>query len=302
MNNLYNSLSDPNSLLVNYGLPTAKFLGEQTGQYINNNKEQVMSSLYGYFARSGGSKPSSISKKRKYNPRSNIRFVGPMRNPLSGHKKYSGLKKELKGVDTVVNHSGITTDLTANTFSDVLAIPSQGTGSWNRIGRKIFVKYIYINLHVISVQQPEATTASLFGNLLRMVLVHDSQPSGSSTSAFSNIFQVTNQQGADSNHMLAPRKYDTMDRYKVLLDKTYSIDALQAATTGSVNNKNGIFPIKEYLKISGKNQESTFGSSSETMSIADVQSGAFILYFRAFDNTAKSYLNVGGTIRCRYTD
>jgi len=85
-------------------------------------------------------------------------------------------KKELKGVDTVLNGSIAVTDMTNSVGIITLNLIQQGTGSWNRIGRQASLKSLRVTGELLGSWNDNFGTLSSLWN--RIVVVFDSQPTG----------------------------------------------------------------------------------------------------------------------------
>lgn len=190
---------------------------------------------------------------------------------------------EKKGVDTQLTLSPVIATVTTNASSFVLNLVPPGTGSFNRVGRKIYPRSVRIKGTAVYFYAPAATTATVIGSNLRMVVVWDKQPSGV-LPTFDTIFGNTDQAGAETAAYTSVPRYDNMDRFRVLKDCMYKSDVQAVSTGGSSNLISEKIPIDEYIKLN--NLETVYSAQSSTQTIADISSGAIYVYFRAADNTA----------------
>ena len=152
----------------------------------------------------------------------------------------------LKGMDTNIQYPpGIVN--TTNTNANILALNlvRTGTGSWNRIGRRICSKSLRILGRAYCSMTQDATN-DVYGNLLRMIVVWDKQPLGGAYPTFDNIFSVTDQAGVETSMWYSPRAFDTADRYKVIKDWTIKVepDVYPSAS----NFAQYVFDIDEYIQ------------------------------------------------------
>lgn len=191
--------------------------------------------------------------------------------------------KELKGLDTdlaIATQVVDTTGSNANAF--VVNLVQAGTGSWNRVGRKIYPQSLRLRGIASLLVDNSATTSSLFSNTLRMVVVWDKNPnSSSSIPVFSTIFGRTEQDGTESTQVLDSLRFDNTDRFRVLKDCVMTAQP-QADGSGAGGTINAIYynvQFDEYIKI--KNKETVYSGQSDPMTIADISSGAIYVYFRA---------------------
>jgi len=233
--------------------------------------------------------PSSYpsQKRRKY------REI-PSSQPYVVQKQPS-LKPEVKGMDTIVAQSAISSTGT-NANIEALNLIQQGSGSYNRVGRKVTLKSIRIK--GIAACDAQLTSGGWQGNALRCILVWDAQPSGA-TPVFSDIFGITDQSGNESSSWDDPPKYDTMARYKVLKDWTYDFN-VQSNALANTNAVRMIQHIDCFLPL--LNLQTVFSQANTPMTIADLQSGALYFITRAAATSAATTCLVDFNARLRYND
>lgn len=243
-----------------------------------------------------------------------MRLVGgrPLRfnptNPVQGSYRSRMLmamraKPELKGVDMSLNNgTAIPSTTNTNAVGFVLNLIRQGPGSWERIGRKVQLQSIRCRGTVHHEWNPVATTAASSGNVMRMVLVWDKQPSGGSVPTFDTIFGRTTQDGTESCSFMDGTRYDNNDRFTILRDQMFYANPHTALFTGTTNTNFDVFPFDFYVKLGGR--ECVFLGQSAPMTLADVSTGALYLYYRAALDSVNNFMSVGGpsTARLRYTD
>jgi len=211
---------------------------------------------------------------------------------------------EKKGMDTPLTIAGpilATTNTNGDTI--VLNLVQQGAGSWNRIGRKINPQSIRLRGVVNWASAAAATTGNPDGNILRMVVVWDKQPSGAAIPAFDAVFGVTAQDGTESTTFLNAVKYDNMDRFSVLRDCVMEFIPRLIADGGTQDITNTKHPFDEFISLKGR--EVVYSGQSNPMTIADISTGALYVYFRAAAATANTNalsLEASSFSRLRYTD
>lgn len=208
---------------------------------------------------------------------------------------------EKKGVDTDLALTGVlnTTSTNANIF--VANLIQQGAGSWNRIGRKTFLKSLRIKGHVQIQATPVIATGVMLNNALRMVVVWDKQPSGAAIPNWDAIFGITAQDGVEScPDFTCPPRYDNMDRFRVLLDRPIVANPNFVTSTGSAPSNIQYVPVDEYLKLGGL--ECVYSGQSNPMTIADISTGALYIGFRSQNNSAGNTINTDMVARLRFTD
>lgn len=210
---------------------------------------------------------------------------------------------EKKGVDIGIAHTGVVSTTNTNANIDVLNLVQAGTGSWNRVGRKIHLKSVRVRGLITAAFRPAATTEDLIGQTLRMILVWDKQPSGAAIPTFDTIFGTTTQAGVEATTLLDPVKYDNMGRFQVLRDKVWDFNPPTHVSGGTEDDYNMVFNFDEFVKLG--NRETVFSGQSNPMTIADISTGALYLIFRSSANIANQAIinvNAGSFSRLRYVD
>jgi len=208
-------------------------------------------------------------------------------------------KREIKGVDTVLQSAIAVTDMTNSVGIITLNLIQQGTGSWNRIGRQANLKSLRVTGEL------EASWNDNFGTLAalwtRMVIVWDSQPTGVLPTK-NAIFGNTDQNGNESSNIYDHIRYDNMSRFVILHDEqhTLKLDSLVAQTAFNLA-KNCKFDFFVNLK----DRKTIFSGQSVPLQISDISTGA--LYFIIMSDRPSASgsaigLNINGTCRLRYTD
>lgn len=209
---------------------------------------------------------------------------------------------EKKGMDTNLYIASVTNTSNTNTNCFVVNLIQQGSGSWNRVGRKVNLKSLRIKgSFEVTYRAHEQT----LGNFIRMVVVWDKQPSSGSVPTFDQIFGTKDQDGTETSGILAPPKYDNMGRFRVLKDITF--DCKPEANFWIVGGNDEVisYPISfdEYIKLN--NLETVFSGQSIPMSISDISTGGLYIFFRALANQPGiSQISVSSlsNARLRYTD
>lgn len=256
-----------------------------TGRYRRRVGSFVANPLRAGFARSrsyGYSRPNANF----------VRARGFVRNV-----KAAALEK--KGMDTDLSLTPVIATTTTNASSFVLNLVQQGAGSWNRVGRKILNRSLRIKGVVKISMVPTVATGASQTNFLRMVYVWDQQPSGGAIPTFDTIFGITSQDGTEScPDVTCPPRYDNMDRFKVLHDRTYDCNTGFVMSSGTAPSNSMYFPVDEFFKLGDK--ETVFSGQSNPMTIADISTGAIYCFLRAAVNDATTFVGFDGTSRLRY--
>lgn len=226
-------------------------------------------------------------------------------NQARGRSRNSGYASsgELKGMDTDLGVllATLVSTTTSNTDIIVLNLIQQGAGSWNRVGRKSHLKSVRITGSA-SLTSTEVGTAT--GNsIMRMILVWDKQPSGGTIPTFDAIFGTTDQTGTEASGLLAPLRFDNMDRFRVIRDCRYTPPGFPLPTNAATAvSSTSTIQIEEFVKL--PNLESVYSGQSNPMTIADVSTGALYAIFRATAGSGSSWNFADDQLhaRIRYTD
>lgn len=212
---------------------------------------------------------------------------------------------ETKSMDTVLTAAGpVISTTSTNADSIVLNLVQAGTGSWNRIGKKIRCKSIRLYGQATFTYGLFSTTNNLLGSILRMVVVWDKQPSGATIPTFDTIFGSTIQDGTEASTVLNPLRFDNMDRFRVVRDVRIAANPVMLPPTGGTGNLViDQYPFDEFIKL--KVGETVFSGQSAPMTIADVSTGACYVYFRATasNNDLSDWaISANSFARLSYTD
>jgi len=243
-------------------------------------RQTAGAAMYNTFARAGAFSRSAVARRSV--PRGMV-------------------NRDVKGCDVLLTQAlGIVSTTGTNANAVLLNGIQAGTGSFNRVGRKAHLKSLRLKGTVEFVSTPSAT-GSEGSNFLRMVVVWDQQPSGGTIPTWDTIFGITDQAGTESSTIMSPLRYDNMDRFKVLKDKTidYQVQPSTPVTTAQITEQ---VPFDEFVSLG--NREVVFASTSNPTTIADISTGGLYVYFRAFNaiTSNSASVNAMSVARLRYTD
>lgn len=204
---------------------------------------------------------------------------------------------ELKGVDTAISWPTVPNTTNTNTNIQILNGIAAGTGSYQRVGRKVISKSLRISGYAECNIVTTAAGSDLYGNIIRFIVVWDKQPSGAAYPNFDAIFGKTNSAGVATSDIWSPPAYNTMDRFRVLKDWMIMCEPDSTPTAGNVSVYR--FPVECYLRLA--NLESNYSGPNATET--DVNTGSLYLIARCITNDATAttwgtYL----TTRLRYVD
>jgi len=197
-------------------------------------------------------------------------------------RSYSS-RGEKKGVDFALTQAAIITTTNTNANITGLNLIQNGTGSWNRIGRKIKMTSVRLTGFAVFTARPAVTTGIVRGGQMRMALVYDKQPSGGAFPTWEQIFGITGQSGTEAGAIFGGTRFDNQSRFEVLRDVIFECNptAVSTGTTPDVVYK---YKIDEYIKLA--NRETVYNTTTNPAAITDIASGSLLLCFRADVNTA----------------
>lgn len=209
---------------------------------------------------------------------------------------------EVKGADTDLAINPIIATTSTNGSQYTINLVAPGTGSYNRVGRKIRMKSLRLKGTVKYFYHRTVTTGVIPGANVRMVLVYDQQPSGAVPN-FDTIFGRTSQAGTETCQYQDPVKYDSMGRFKILREWNFNfVPRLWNNEGGTVDGAIEEAPFDEYIKLNGL--ETVYSGQTSPCSIADVSTGGLYVYFRSDQNSATAYAftDTNCVARLRYYD
>lgn len=153
--------------------------------------------------------------------------------------------RELKYVD--VNWGNVTVPTLCTNRGSLAALVSQGTGENQRIGRKFTIRSFSLRGEITMPNQNNGWgTGSAYPqtDVCRLVVVQDKQCNGAAQQ-WTDIFQINNSGSAAD--WRAYRNMDNIDRFKILLDKTFQVQN-QNFPNGSGSAAGNIVPYNIYRK------------------------------------------------------
>lgn len=198
---------------------------------------------------------------------------------------------EKKGLDSAYF---VGVDNTFNDNSNIFPVNliRAGTGSMNRIGRKVTNKSLRITG---TINHRTVDGAIVAGDVYRISIVYDSQPSASATvPSYDIIFKSTDQTGAELTDFNSTPAYDSMSRFKVLREITRVINPAVNENQGGHHYEY----IDEYIKLNLP--DTVYSGDSSPMTISDINSGAIYLIVRRLTDQGTATFSC--TTRLRYTD
>jgi len=211
------------------------------------------------------------------------------------------MKMEKKGIDIDIGDSTALIPLIPTAMVYVLNLIQEGTGSYNRIGRKVALDSIRVRLRwTCNIKQDVTTPATIPQNLMRFVLVWDRQP-GNTVPSWDEVFQGITQNSSTVVTVLSMAKYSAMSRFTILRDHVVTARS-QASAISPANHYNATGVWDEYVKL-GK-RECTYKGTANPLTIASINSGALYLMAAASMTTpnAAAFISDESVARLRYFD
>lgn len=241
--------------------------------------------------------PPKRGIKRKYTPSFgasyNPRRTKTIKTSVSTWRRFSrpASKPEMKCVDVNAEFF-FGNDPSTNTNINFINAISQGTGAYQRIGRKISIKSINLTYRIQPKNLPAPTTR------LKVALVWDKHPD-SATPAYNEIFNSLKQDGTSVSDVESLINLDHTDRFVILHSRMFSGGRADLNGNILVQNMDANRMTGTYIKSLSKTM--TFKGAGSDLS--DVQSGA--LYFVTFNSdatTAQQFWDAHMQLRLKYTD
>lgn len=201
-------------------------------------------------------------------------------------------RHEIKVVDTQV--TGVVFS-TTSVFTPANVIV-QGTNFFNRVGSKVAMKSLYVNLFVSPSGAGQAGTD--YG---RVMLVYDKQ-ANTAFPTFSQLLQDYSQSGATTTNSASGLNMTNRERFIVLMDERLvlsPIGAGSASTTAFTDPVSTTFKINRFIKL--KDLTAMYNQTNGG-TIADIQTGSLFLYTLGQYAAADSGYEITGTMRLKYDD
>lgn len=226
-------------------------------------------------------------KKRRYAKKPRRAYSNSMVPLRSGGYKPNNVERK------VFNRASATFQINTTGNIVYLCLPTLGTDMTNRIGRKIMLKSVYVRGYVAQEASSTIASAGSACQLARCIILVDYQPNGSYP-AITDILDT-----ATSTSQL---NLDNRDRFKILVDKQYSIDPYVYSTTATqaVACFSGtIKPVKIFKKI---NIEQIYNVTNGG-TVADINTGNLLMCWIGTGVAGTNVdLNFIGSTRVRFVD
>lgn len=213
--------------------------------------------------------------------------------------QYRQCNPETKTID--LNTALYTLNSTAQ-FTTINLVQT-GSSYYNRIGRKIHMKHIYITGVLTQAGNNQSSTE--YG---RVLVVYDKQTNGVLPSGgIADVIGSINQAGTTSSTAVDHLNLDKRDRFRVLMDERIILPNVEGTSPSNTyiptadpeGNAGGNWNFKRFIKV---NLETQYQADSSPSVIGDIATGG--LYLITFGTPASGSdgwkLRLG--VRCRFID
>lgn len=208
----------------------------------------------------------------------------------------------LCGMDPEVDFCGKCVDTYGNliTFSpsgssQLMNGLSFGTDNNNRVGRKIWMKY----LHIKGIIQASTVGTVPSDQFVRVMCVYDLTPNGAAF-AKADLLQNVTQSGGTSSDGDTFLNVNNRGRFRILLDQMWAMPIQTGITFGSSTYFAMGAPTVQPLDLVIIVDEEAVYNGGDTGTISDINSGA--LYMFGVNRTATSYYQLDFTSRLEFSD
>lgn len=247
-----------------------------------------------------GTGARSYIKGRTKNPQKQ-KFQNILQTIPNNNRRF---KPETKVVDITPTTVLIENAMTLSYFNLI----QEGVGNWNRIGRKINMKSLYITGLIAPTN---ANTAALAEDYNRIIVFYDRQANGANIT-FANLIQSRDQIGTGvSNTALDHINMDNRERFIVLMDRRIVTPPIGANGVTATNNNitmetngegsDGNMKIQRYIKLQGL--ETHYSNTTNPAVIGNISTGALGMVVISVNATGNSRAyNFVYTARLKFID
>lgn len=174
----------------------------------------------------------------------------------------------------------------------LLCAPQKGTDFNTRIGRKLTMRSFYVRGRVQIEAVGTLPVGAIGPQMIRMIIFMDYQPNGAPPA----VLDLLNEASPISQLNLNNR-----DRFKVLSEKVFVFDPyirVDTATQAMVGFNRTVYGFKKYKSI----KEEVIFNAGNAGTIADITSGALIMFWIGSQAAGGLDSNAITTTRVRFTD
>jgi len=208
---------------------------------------------------------------------------------------------EIKAVD-VVGTAGTNTQaaFTLNTTAQFtcLNLLTAGSSAWNRIGRKVSLKSVFLQGYT----SPTGSANAIELQFARIMIVYDKQPNGA-LPALADVLRDQANLATDSNVTLITSglNLNNKDRFEIIADERLALPGPNAAVTpGVVSATCDSMHVEIYRKLG--NREVHYKADSSPGVIGDLATGSLFLLTFGDNASGNEAWGLTASIRLRYSD
>jgi len=239
------------------------------------------------------------SSGRPYIPRG-VPRAGGVR---TGGYQQSHIGGEIKAVDVIAPNGGASQGtFTFNTTALFTAINllTVGSSAWNRIGRKITMKSLYIQGNFFTTNTGLQTDIPQFA---RMIVVYDKQPNGA-LPAIADLLRDQVNSASDSN-VTSPQSglnLNNRERFEIIRNLRWVLPTQGTGGTaaGPVTATADLMHFEEYAKLG--NREVHYKADSSPGVIGDLATGSLFICTLGNQTSGNEPYAATMSIRLRYSD
>jgi len=213
---------------------------------------------------------------------------------------FTSAKGEVKAIDIIEATYPLTLASGTNVNVALLNVVQEGTGFFNRVGRKIEMR----SLHVTGIIQPTGI-ANTTSDLCQWAIIYDRQPSApAALPIYQLIFGDYNAAGAFSSGEFSGLNLDNRDRFVVIRNKRLSLPSTTAVAgtnpSQAVPADPTMLVINEFIKLKGLTTH--YNGTANPITIANVTSGALYLVTQGGNAAGAQGWQANLQFRLRYDD
>lgn len=224
----------------------------------------------------------------------------PVAQPIRYNQTHIG--GEVKSVDVLGPAGGGTyAPFLCNATASIVALNliTAGSSMWNRIGRKVSMKSVYLRGY-FGVTGNNNLAEQQF---VRITILYDKQPNGALPN-ISDIFQDQANSATDS-HNTSPNSginLNNRDRFEVLADEERLLSGGNTSTgaTASMTATADPMHLEMFRKLKGR--ETHYKADSTPGVIGDIATGSLILVTQGASTAGNEPWQLNANIRVRYSD
>lgn len=204
-------------------------------------------------------------------------------------------RKEVKCCDVNATQNLLSTTAVVTLLNGI----AEGSSFFNRIGRRITMKSICVEGHIVNsgVESGDAL------DYIRILLVYDRQPNGAVPS-LADVITNVNQAGTGETNPFGFPNYTNLDRFRILRDyrlgmfDTGNAAGLTEANSAVVNQTEPTQRIKFFVNL--KDAETRYGLTTGV--IGAINSGSLLLVMAGSQAAADAPYSFRFNARLRYRD